>query len=175
MTRQGAGVTALAGLRLFVMGAIAIAAVAIGGRFLQWPLLTATLGPTVYVFVAHPESETARVRNAVLGHLCAVGAGVAMLAAFGLWHHPATAVEGHSDLRQAGAAALAVGITLLALHVTRSHHAPAAATALLVATGLARPGKPFFGLLIGLGAVILVVPLVARLPLGRDLAARADP
>jgi hypothetical protein len=36
--------------------------------------------------------------------------------------------------------AVAAGVTLAVLEVAGSHHAPAAATALLVATGLAKPG-----------------------------------
>lgn len=150
-----------------MLGGVLLGAVGFAGRFIQWPLLTSTLGPTLYVFLAHPSSETSRLRSAVLGHGAAVATGLAALAVFGLWSHQATAVVGHSSLRQAGAAAAAVGCTLAVLHLTRSHHAPAAATAILVATGLARPGRPLFGLLIGLGGVLVLGPALARLPVGR--------
>ena len=161
-----------AAARLFLLGSALLACVGIGGRFLEWPLLTATLGPTLYVFLAHPQSETSRVRSAVIGHGTAVALGLAALAAFGLWTHPASAVLGHSSLRQAGAAAVAVGCTLAVLQLTRSHHAPAAATAILVATGLARPGLPLFGLVVGLAGVVILGPLLARLPLGRAAIAK---
>ena len=157
--------------RLFLLGATLLACVGVGGRFLEWPLLTATLGPTLYVFLAHPQSETSRVRAAVIGHGTAVALGLAALAVFGLWSHPASAVLGHSSLRQAGAAAVAVGGTLAVLQLTRTHHAPAAATAILVATGLARPGLRLFGLLIGLAGVVILGPLLARLPFGRSAVA----
>ncbi|MHB1536380.1 MAG: hypothetical protein ACYC1D_17580, partial [Acidimicrobiales bacterium] len=76
------------GVRNLLLGGSLIGAVGLAGRFLPWPLLTATLGPTAYVFVAHPSAETSRWRNAVLGHAVAVGSGLAALAAWGLWHHP---------------------------------------------------------------------------------------
>lgn len=157
----------MAAVRLFVLGAALVTVVGVGGRLLEWPLLSATLGPTLYVFLAHPSSETSRLRAAVVGHGTAVALGLAALAVFGLWNHPAAALVGHSSLRQAGAAATAVGGTLAVLHLTRSHHAPAAATAILVATGLARPGRPLWGLLVGLAGVMVIGPLLARTPFGR--------
>lgn len=162
------------GLRLLILGAMAITVVGVAGRYLGWPLLSSTLGPTLYVFLVHPDSETARLRNSVIGHTAGVAAGLAMLAAFGLWSHPAITVVGHSSLRQAGAAGLAVGLTLLALHLTKAHHAPAAATTILVATGIAHPGKPLYGLLIGLAAVICAGPALGRVPFGRKEAARLN-
>lgn len=120
---------ARAALRLLLLGTLVLFVVGVASRFIQWSLLTAALGPTLYVFLAHPDSETARLRAAVIGH--------------------------------------AVGATLGILELTNTHHAPAASTALLVATGLARPGAPLYGLLIGLAGVIALGPLLGRVPLGR--------
>lgn len=164
--RRGEGV-----LRLFLLGAVTLAAVGVAGRFLGWPLLTATLGPTLYVYVAHPKSPGATFRSAVVGHGAAVATALACLAMFGLWSTTSSMNSGPS-LRSVGAAALALGATLAILHLCRAHYPPAAATALLIASGLARPGTPLFGLLIGLGMVILAGPLITRIPLGR--AAVAD-
>ena len=162
--------------RLLILGAVVMAGIGLGGRYLAWPILTTTLGPTLYVFQAHPDSETARFRSAVTGHSVAVAAGLFSLAVFGLWTHAATTAIGHSTLRQAGAAAVALGLTLAALHLTRSHHAPAGATTLLIATGIARPGKPLFGLLVGLAAVILIGPWLGRLmSVGPLAAGRSSP
>lgn len=168
------GTSAGVAARLLLLSAATMAAIGVAGRFLSWPLLTATLGPTLYVFIAHPESEGARFRNSAVGHTLAVAVGLAMLAAFGLWSHPSVANMGHPSLRQAGAAAASLGLTMLALHVTNSHHAPAAATTLLVATGLARPGRPLFGLLVGLAVLISLGPLIGRLPIGRRAMAESE-
>jgi hypothetical protein len=59
------------------------------------------------------------------------------------------------------------------LELLHCHHAPAAATVLLITTGLARPGSPLIGLVVGLGIVIVVGPLCARLSL--DPGDRAEP
>ena len=145
-----------------------MAGVGIGAAFTAWPLLTSTLGPTAYVFVAHPGQEAPRLRDAAVGHSVGLAVGLVALLAFGLWQAPAATAEEHLPLAQAGAAAAAVAATLMALELLRSHHAPAAATALLVATGLARPGRPLLGLIIGLAVVLAVAPLVARIPLARS-------
>lgn len=128
------------------------------------PLLTATVGPTIYVFVAHPRSETAKLRNALIGHTTAIAVGVAVIAAFGLWHAQNPVKSGHVTVLQAAAAAIGVGITLLLLELAGSHHAPAASTVLLITTGLAEPGRPLLGLVVGLALVLAVSPLLVRVP-----------
>jgi hypothetical protein len=159
------------GARLFLLVAVGLAAVGTGGHFLGWPLLTSTLGPTGYVFAAHPDSETARMRNAITGHAAAVASGLFAVAVFGLWGYPSVARQGHSALPQVGAAAVAAGLTVLLLTVLRAHHAPAAATTLLIATGLAKPGIPLYGLLTGLAGIIILGPLLGRLPVARERTA----
>jgi hypothetical protein len=159
-------------LRYLLLTGVAVGAVGAAGHCLAWPLITSTVGPTAYMFVAHPESETSRFRNAVIGHSVAVAAGLGALAAFGLLHHPSVSTTGAPTAAQAGAAAVAAGVTLAVLEMAGSHHAPAAATALLVAAGLAKPGAPLIGLVLGLAMVIAFGPLLGRFPLAR--AASAD-
>ena len=164
----------VAATRLLVLTGAVVGAVGVAGRFLSWPLLTSTVGPTAYVFAAHPASDAARVRNAWVGHAVAVAAGLAALAAFGLLHRPSVSASGAPSLRQAAAAACAAGITVAVLQLAGSHHAPAAATALLIATGLAKPGAPLIGLVLGLAVVLVCAPLLTRLPLGRAAVAEGD-
>jgi len=168
---EGTRVRALVACRYLVITGVLVAVVGIGGRYLSPPLLTSALGPTAYVFAAHPHSESARFRNAALGHAVAVGAGLASLSAFGLLHAPSVSTSGAPSLRQAAAAAAAAGFTVFVLEILRSHHAPAAATALLIVTGLADPGKPLIGLVLGLALVVAAGPLVGRLPVLRQPAA----
>ena len=161
------------GLRFVVLAGISLAVVGAVGRGLTWPTLTPTLGPTAYVFAAHPASEGGRLRNAILGHTAGIGCGLAMLAAFGLWSAPSLAKTGYPTWKHVGAAALAAGLTVLVLEVLDAHHSPAAATALLVATGLAKPGRPLLGLVVGLAVLIVVGPALSRLlPLRREAAER---
>ncbi len=163
-----AGQVAVA-LRYPTITVILLVAVGIAGHFVAWPVLTSTLGPTVYIFVANPGTEAARFRNATVGHAVAIVVGLGAVASFGLWNHAPVSPSHGPTLVQAGAAAAAAGVTLFVLELVGSHHAPSAASALLVATGLARPGKPLLGLVVGLGIVLVLGPLSGRLPLARHL------
>ncbi len=164
-TESGRGtVTArlVAGARLFFLSAFLLAGIGAFGRVVGWVALTTTLGPTAYLLLAHPGSVGARLRSAVLAHASAVAAGLACLAAFGLWDHPSIVVQNHDTARQIGAQALAVGLTLFLLEMLDAHHPPAAATALLITSGISRPGPPLYGMLTGLALVLAIAPLLAR-------------
>lgn len=164
--RNGA-VRAEIALRYLLLTAAVVGVVGVAGHWLAWPLITSTVGPTAYMFVAHPETEASRFKNAVIGHTVAVGAGLAALAVFGLVQHPSVSATGAPTLTQAAAAAVAAGVTVAVLEVLGCHHAPAAATALLIATGLAKAGAPLIGLVLGLAIVIALGPLIGRVPLAR--------
>jgi hypothetical protein len=154
-------------VRYLLLTGVVVGVVGAAGHWLAWPLITSTVGPTAYMFIAHPGSETSRVRNAVVGHAVAIGAGTGALVVFGLVHHPSVSTSGAPSFAQVAAAATAAGATVAVLELAGSHHAPAAATALLVATGLAKPGAPLIGLVLGLAIVIVLGPLIGRIPLAR--------
>lgn len=167
----------LLGLRFALLGGVLVAAVGVAGHLaagtaLGATWLTTTLGPTAYVVLAHPRSVTSRLRNGVVGHSTGVVAGLAALAAFGLWGAPSVAETHTESLAQIGAQAAALALTLLVLTLAGAHHAPAGATTLLVASGIAGPGKPLIGLVVGLVIVLAVAPLLSRLPGERDDTAR---
>ncbi len=155
------------GVRYLLLTGVLVGAVGTGGRYLAWPLLTSTIGPTAYVFAAHPRSEAARFRNALVGHTVAISCGLGALTVFGLVGHPSVSETGSPSLRQVAAAMTAVGITVLLLEIVGSHHAPSTATALLITTGLAKPGAPLVGLVLGLAIVIALGPLIGRIPFAR--------
>lgn len=169
------GQRAMEGVRYLLAVGVLVGVVGLLGRLLAWPLITSTVGPTAYVFAAHPKSETARFRNAVIGHSLAIAVGLLALLVFGLLRHPSVSTLGAPTLPQVGAAATAGGVTLGLQELFVSHHAPAAATALLVATGLAKPGPGLIGLVLGLAIVIAVGPWLGRWPLARRSAAREEP
>ncbi|OIK29234.1 HPP family protein [Streptomyces malaysiense] len=91
-----------------------------------------------------------------------MASGLACLAAFGLWDHPSV-VSRHGDTaRQSVAQALAVGLTVFFLHLVDAHHPPAAATALLITSGITRPGPPLYGMLTDLALVLVLAPVLAK-------------
>ncbi|MEU0112639.1 HPP family protein [Streptomyces bobili] len=158
---SGARTRLLGGLRLFALSGLLLAGVGAVGNLIGWVALTTTLGPTAYLLLAHPGSMTARLRSAVTGHAVAIALGLACLAVFGLWSHPSVAEQHHETATQIGAQALAVSLTLFMLHLVDAHHAPAAATALLISSGITRPGPPLYGLVVGLALVLAIAPLLA--------------
>ncbi|WP_245738457.1 HPP family protein [Streptomyces sparsogenes] len=160
-----------AGRRLFLTSAALLAAMGAIGQGAGWIMLTTTLGPTAYVLLAHPESEAARLRNSSLGHAAATACGLACLAVFGLWQHPSVVEQKHDTWPQIGAQALAVGLTLLLLELLEAQHPPAAATALLITSGIARPGPPLYGMLTGLALLIAGAALIAWVGRRPDTAA----
>lgn len=151
-------------VRFFALTVVLVGTVGLAGRLLAWPLLTSTIGPTAYLFAAHPTSEAARFRNALIGHGVGIAIGLAMVASFGLTNRPPVTDLGMPSLRQVLASALAVGMTMFTLELLGSHHAPVAATALLISTGLAKPGAPLIGLVLGLAIVIVLGPLCKLWP-----------
>lgn len=172
--RPGVTQRLVVALRFLILMGVSLAAIGVAGHFLTLPLLASTLGPTSYVFAAHPKSEGASRRSAVIGQSTAVAAGLFCLAVFGLWQHQSISAQGHLVLAQVGAAALAGALTIAGLEIFNAHHAPAGATALLIATGIAKPGPGLYGLLIGLSLLILLGPELGRwLPLARSHAQRA--
>jgi hypothetical protein len=150
------------GTRLLVLSVLLLAGVGAVGQAVGWVLLTTTLGPTAYLLIAHPQTEAARVRSSVLGHACATACGLTCLAAFGLWRHSSVVEQRHGTWRQTGAQALAVGMTLLLLVLVNAHHPPAASTALLIASGVARPGPPLYGMLTGIALLIAAASLLSH-------------
>jgi hypothetical protein len=151
-----------AAARYLILTCSLVTVVGLGSRWLAWPLLTSTIGPTAYLFAAHPRTEPARFRNAAVGHAVAIGVGLAVWVSFDLVHEPSIVTWGIPSWNQVIASGVAAGLTMSLLELLHSHHAPAAATALLITTGLARPGPPLIGLVLGLAIVITIGPLCGR-------------
>ena len=157
--RLGGRIGLLGGLLLGVVG---VAGHLAGDTVLGGTWLTAALGPTAYVLLEHPRDARNRARKGVIGHAVGLAAGVISLAVFGLLGAGSVAETHRETLGQVGAQATALALTLLVLTLVGAHHAPAAATTLLVASGVARPGMPLVGLVVGLVIVLAAAPLLAR-------------
>lgn len=143
----------LAALRIAVLAGTALILIGLAEHLTSWPLLTSTLGPTAYVFFAHPREQWSSVRNASVGHAVGILAGLGSLEATTGIHVTGSGYQSGA-IPHVVAASLALAITLGVLTRIRIHHAPAGASALLVATGLAAPGLPLLGLIAGLAALI---------------------
>ncbi|MBE9499733.1 HPP family protein [Streptomyces sp. GKU 257-1] len=159
----------LAGVRLLVLVGVALTAVGLAGYAAGWVWLTTALGPTAYLLLARSGNESSQLRTALLGHTTAIACGLTCLAAFGLWSHPSVVETGHESLRQIGCAGRGRG--------TDAAGADAAAggtpacrcdRALLITSGITRPGYPLFGLLAGLALLLVLVAVLARVPGARS-------
>jgi hypothetical protein len=148
-------------LRFIALTAATLGVVAVADHWLSWLLLAGTLGPTGYMLIAHPHSATSRLRTAVVGHSLAIAVGLAAVAAWGGWGHAFLASH-RPTLGQALATTLAAGVLLALLEILELHHAPAAATVILVASSIVPVGRPLAGLAIAIAAVIVLSTALAK-------------
>jgi len=112
------------------------------------PWLFPSLGPTIFIHIVTPQDKAARRWNTFVGH--AIGAASAFLALFifGALHAPSAMVGGELPASRIAASALAVGLTIGLQIPTRSGHAPAAATTLLITLGGMRADLGTVGILV---------------------------
>ena len=146
-------------VRVAVLAGVALGLIGVGGMFAGLPVITSTLGPTAYLFLAHPEHETARLRNACVGQAAAIAAGIIALLITGTMASPLAFTPS-----RAIASALGLGLTMLALELASSHHAPAASTVLLITTGLASSLATLTGLVAGIAALLPLVLVLSQIP-----------
>lgn len=118
------------------------------------PWLFPSLGPTAYLIAVYPDLPTSRPYNCLVGHLMGLGSGFAAVAIFDAWGSPIVPLHDVSPSRL-GAAALAIGLTVLLNHLFHSDHPPAAATTLLVALGTFHTW--WGAALVSIGVVLLVI------------------
>ena len=157
-----------ASLRIALLSGVAVLLIGLADHFSSWPMLTSTLGPTAYLLFIHPGQKMSSLRNAAAGHGIGIAAGAAGLWLTGSWRISNAFLFHASSLPHVFAAAIAVSLTLFVMHALRVDHAPAGATALLVATGLAGPGQLMAGLALGLIALFLLQLALNRIPAPRS-------
>ena len=113
---------ALAGVVAGLGGAIAIASMEWFSVTAHFPLAVIPFATSIVLVIGSPEAEPAQPRALIGGHLVATLVGLAVLRLAG---------------PQAWAAALAVGLAILAMYLTGTFHPPAGINPLLVvANGL---------------------------------------
>lgn len=119
-------------------GALAIGAMQWFSAFSEFPLASIPFATSIVLVMGSPEAEPAQPRALVGGHLVSAVTGLLVLQITG---------------PQAWAAAAAVGLSMLAMHASRTFHPPAGINPLLIVT-LAMPWS-FLLVPVAAGAVLL--------------------
>jgi CBS-domain-containing membrane protein len=127
--------TLLAGLG----GMLAISALSMLSFSADIPALMAPFGATCFLVFAVPESPFAQPRNVIGGHLVSTAVGLLLLT-----------LVGH----EWWVIGIAVGLSIIAMQLTRTGHPPAGADPLVVL--LAQPGWNFLATPVLLGAIVVV-------------------
>ena len=125
--RHSARILAGSALPLVVAGAVA--------ALTHQPWLFPSLGPAVMLHVEKPGAPESSPRNTLVGHVVALLAGYAFLAACGLTGHGSVLQEGVTPARIVAAAG-SLAVTAAVLFLLRASHPPAGATTLIVSLGL---------------------------------------
>ena len=120
---------------VFVNGFLSVAILAGLALVSQTPFVFPSVGPTAFQLYFTPLAPTASPRNTLCGHAVGIVCGYASLWLVGLEHAPSALLE---DLhwRRVLAAALSLATTGTLMVLLDVVHAPAAATALIVALGI---------------------------------------
>lgn len=168
---------------VWVPAASAALVVVVGaaGLAMGQPLLFAALGPTALVMASSPGHHTARFHNVVLGHLTAIVCAWLAVVLVGAGAGGAPSARSAAGLAQAvplarvWASGIAVALTAVVQPSLRAYHPPAAATALLITTGVCRATwKGSLALMAGVLLVALLGEWLQRLRIaGRPGAAAA--
>jgi CBS-domain-containing membrane protein len=137
-----------------VLSAVVIGLIGLVAVWAKLPLLFASLGPSVAIQTASPQRRSARAWNVAVGHLIALGVGVAALYASGAIHTPGFFDSHPLSLLRVAAAAFAIAIGILLEFLMKAWHPPAASTSLLVTLGIVELSPT------GIGAVVAGVILV---------------
>jgi CBS-domain-containing membrane protein len=122
-----------AGLFAGLGGALAIGAMEWFSRAFSYPLAVIPFATSIVLVIGSPDAEPAQPRALVGGHLVATIVGLVVVKLTG---------------PQAWAAAMAVGLSMVAMYVTRTFHPPAGIDPLLVVVN-------------GFGWSFLLVPVLA--------------
>lgn len=150
------------GIFALTNGALSMGLMALAAWLTRQPLIFPSLGPTAFLIFYVPRAPSACPRNAVCGHLIAVGAGYLALVVFGLTHAQ-PALSGGVTLPWVGAAALSLGLTAGVMVWLGVPHPPAGATTLIVALGILPKPVELLTLLASVVALVAHGLLINRL------------
>jgi CBS-domain-containing membrane protein len=120
---------------VFVNGFASVAILAALALVSQSPFVFPSVGPTAFMLYFTPLAPTASPRNTLCGHAMGIGCGYASLWLVGLEDAPSALME-ELHWRRVLAAGLSLSTTAALMVLLDVVHAPAGATALIVALGI---------------------------------------
>lgn len=160
-------VPAVAGTLVLVAGAMTLAT--------KQPWLFAALGPSALMIASSPGHPTTRFQNVVVGHAIAFVCAWLALLLLGAGSAPALLGAKSIPVVRVWASVLAVAATAFIQPSLRAYHAPAAATALLIAMGTHRPTwKTALAMLAGVVLVAALGEWFQRIRLREQRAGRVS-
>lgn len=135
---------------------VLILIVAAIGWAAHWPLLFASLGPTVYEILEKPYSESSKTYNIVVGHYAALGAGFFALWALDAWRSPKVMAAGFVPGPRMWAAVVATSLTALFCLALHASQPASLSTALLITLGSMQTARDAAAIAIGVAIVAAV-------------------
>jgi CBS-domain-containing membrane protein len=139
-----------------------------------YPWLFPSLGPTAYLQAESPAHPASRFYNTVVGHGIGLVAGFLAVFLLNAYTDPVVLVSHSLTWERAGAAALALALTLGVALLLKASHPPAGATTLLVALGAFKL-EDIPTVVAGVLIVAVVGELARRLRLGQLRPTTARP
>jgi CBS-domain-containing membrane protein len=143
-----------------VNGGLAILVVGLIAWYSDLPLLFPALGPTAFILFSKPFSPDATPRSVVVGHFAGIVSGLVVGQLVGLLWSPVTLET--AGLHTFCGAALALALTCLLLVWLSCPHAPACASALIVALGVVDDWRGLLAMAIGVVMLTLQAVCVNR-------------
>jgi CBS-domain-containing membrane protein len=143
---------------VFVNGFASVAILAGLALVLDTPFVFPSVGPTAFMLYFTPLAPTASPRNTLCGHAIGIACGYASLWLVGLEYEPSAMLEGIYWARVL-CAALSLATTGSLMVLLDVVHAPAGATALIVALGIIT--TPAHLAIIELAVALLVLKALA--------------
>ena len=140
-----------------VHAGLAIAVISLCAWLTDLPMLFPALGPSAFIVFARPFSEAAAPRSVIIGHGVALGIGLVVRCAIEATSGEQIGLEVANTLPTLLSASLALACTCFALVRLCAPHAPACATAIIIAVGAVRGWTE----LIAMAAAVLVLTLLA--------------
>ena len=142
------------GFAILILGALA--------WIIDLPLLFPALGPSAFILFSSPFSRAAAPRSVVLGHFAA------MLSGWVVWHLVSLICGQPLTLELAGwpvfiSGALALAVSCVLLVRLSCPHAPACATALIIALGAASDWAALLGMAAGVLLLTTQAVLISRI------------
>jgi CBS-domain-containing membrane protein len=145
-----------------INGALAIVIISLFAWFTNLPLVFPVLGPSAFILFTKPFSADAAPRSVVMGHFAAMATAVVSWQLVSAAHGHPVSLES-AQWPSILSAALALAMTCLLLVRLSCPHAPACATALLIALGATTGWRDLLALAVAVVALTVQAVCINRI------------